>query len=386
MEPSINLRGEYSDNYRLAASNEEEVWSLIADPRLSLSRNTPLLDLGVTGRLRASTHDGGDIPNRVNKYLDLSALRRFERGSLNTSLHLVQDTTLQNETLDLDTGLTTTLVDRRQYNLALSGQYMLTQRTWTQLSVNYRKNDYKDGEPYGLLDFDSLSPSLTLSHQYTSRLQLFGTLSHSTTDYDSPRELESKTLSLQAGANYDITETWRFSGSLGSRRTRSSSLVPTPAPIPGLEFLYPSVYQLILAPRDSETTGLVYNMSLTREFETGEVSLAATRSVSPSSTGTDTDTTSLSIAASHGFSAKLSGRIAVSFLQSETIGGVTTAASSDRYRVSPGITWKLDRDLVLNAGYRYTRVKRNINNDDIADSNHYYISVGYSWPRVSVSR
>ena len=204
-------------------------------------------------------------------------------------------------------------------------------------------------------------------------------------EYDTASEFESKTDSLQLGARHAFTETWTVSGSVGSRRTRTSSLVPVAVPRPGLEFLFPFFYDVVLEPRDSRSSGLVYNLSLDRELERGDLSLSASRSVAPSSTGTETDTTTLSLNFGHRFTTQLSGRLAASVLQSETVGGTRTLADTERYRLSPSLSWRLDRDLVLKTGYHYTRIKRDIINRD-ADSHAVYVSLGYSWPRMAVSR
>jgi len=47
----------------------------------------------------------------------------------------------------------------------------------------------------------------------------------------------------------------------------------------------------------------------------------------------------------------------------------------------------LDEELALNTGYVYTRVDHNRLLDDYTvDSNAVYVSLGYSWPRISMSR
>jgi len=385
-EPSVTLRGEYNDNFRLTTVEHDDVWGTILDPRLRLSRRSELWDLNATGRVRAAWYSGEDGLDTVDNFLDVAAKRRFERGSLDASAGIANDTTLQNEYLDVDTGLVVNQIDRSQRRARLAGQYMLTEATWVEASVDYSQVEYDDGLRYGLLDYDYLTPGLRIVHQLDAKTQLFGILSHARVDYDTASELESKTDSAQLGASYDITETWTVSGSVGARRTETSSLVPSAVPIPGLELLFPFVYDVVYSTRDTETSGLVYDASLTREFETGSLKLSASQSIVPSSTGTDTETTRFDLNGSRRFSAKLSAQLAVSYFQSDTVGDVTTRVDSDRYRIAPSLTWKLDRDLSLNAGYAYTHVKRDIARDDEADSNMVYVSVGYAWPRMAVSR
>ena len=383
--PSIQLRGEYNDNIRLTNAEHDSSWAATLDPSLRLARRSETWDLGANARLRGTRYTGERQLDTVDRFLDGSLSRRFERGSFDASAGYARDTTLQNEFLDQDTGLATNKIDRTSRNLRLAGKGMFSERTFLEASLSWRDQKYGNNAGTNLLDYDYFTPSLTLSHQLNAKTRLFGVLSHSRLDYDTASDFESKTDSLQLGASHEFTETWSINGSIGSRRTRTSSLVPVAIPRPALEFLFPFVYDVVLEPRDSRTTGLVYNLNLTRELETGDISLAASRSVTPSSTGSETDTTSVTLSGSHRFTPQLSARMAASYLQSETVGGTQTLADADRYRLSPSLSWRLDRDLLLSAGYVYTRVKRDATTGDV-DSNALYVSLSYSWPRMAVSR
>lgn len=381
-EPSIKGRVEFDDNIRLTSANHDNVWGVILDPRLKLSRRTELWDLDANGRIRAADYTGQDGLNTVDNFFDITAKRRFERGSFDAKAALANDTTLQNEFLDLDTGLVVNQIDRTRRDLRLGASYLFTEATWLEAAIDYSNVEYDDGARYGLLNYDYTTPSLRLIYQLDTKTQIFGIYSHAKVDYDRSDELESNTDSLQLGGSYELSEIWNVSGSVGSRRTRTSSLIAVPRP--GLEIFYPYIYDLVT--RDSETTGLVYNASANRKFETGTLGLSASRSIIPSSTGTDTDTTSLTVDADRDFTAKLSARLAVSYFQSDTVGGTETQADRTRYRVAPSLAWKLDRDLILNTGYVYTHLDRSSIDSGSADSNAAFISLGYTWPRTAVSR
>lgn len=384
-EPSIQLRGEYNDNIRLTTADTDSTWAATLEPSLRLARRTEVWELGANARLRGTRYTGERQLDTVDRFLDARLQRRFERGSLDASAGFSRDTTLQTESLDLDTGLVTNKVDRTSRNLRLAGRSMLSERSFLEASLSWRDVEYGSNAGGNLLDYDYWTPSLTLSHQLSAKTQLFGVLSHSRLEYDTASEFESKTDSLQIGASHAFTETWSLSGSVGGRRTRTSSLVPVAVPRPGFEIFFPFIYDVELEPRSGRTTGLVYNLNLDRELERGDVRLSATRSVTPSSTGTETDTTSLSLEFGHRFTAQVSGRLAASYLQSESVGGTETLADAKRYRLSPSLSWRLDRDLVLKSGYHYTRIKRDVTDRD-ADSHAVYVSLGYSWPRMAVSR
>lgn len=384
-EPSLQLRGEYNDNVRLTTADTDSTWAATLDPRLRLARYSELWELDANARLRGTRYTGERRLDTVDRFLDGSLQRRFERGSFDASAAYTRDTTLQGEYLDQDTGLLTNQVDRTRRDLRLAGSGMFTERTFLEASLSWQDLEYQEGTVNNLFDYDYLTPSLQLSHQLNPKTQVFAVLSHSRLEYDTASEYESRTDSLQLGASHAFTETWTLNGSLGSRRTRTSSLVQVAVPRPGFESLFPFVYDLVLEPRDSRTTGLVYNLNLTRELETGDISLAASRSVVPSSTGSETDTTSVDLVFGHRFTSQLSVRLAASYLQSETVGGTRTLADAERYRLAPSLNWRPTRDLTLVAGYSYTRIQREIASSD-ADGNAVYMSLGYRWPRMAVSR
>ena len=387
--PSVSLRGEYRDNIRLTTAPHDSVWGAILEPGLKLSRRSELWDSSLNARLRAEQYPDDDSLDTLDNFFDAATKRRFQRGSFEASAGLTNDTSLQNEFLDFDTGVTVSQIDRTQKRARLAGDYLLTETTSLKASVDYLAMEYDQNEQHGLLDYDYLTPALSLVHQYDPKTQFSLLYSYSEVDYDTPTDLESKTHSLMLGASYDITERWNVSGSVGSRRTETSAVVEQlVAPTPGLEFLCGFLFpcDTILVPRDSESTGIVYDARLTREFETGSLYLNGSRSISPSSTGTDTETTTLTLHGTRSFSAKLSAQLTAQYFQSSTVGGVRTRADIDRYRIAPSMDWRLDEELTLKAGYAYTRIERDTATDNTADDNLVFVSLHYTWPRWAVSR
>jgi hypothetical protein len=372
-EPSVSLRTEYDDNPRLVSTNADSVTGLILDPQLRLSRRTQLWDMNARGRIRASKYDGQDGLDTTDDFLDLALKRRFERGSMNLSASQVNDTTFQNEEIDLDTGLTVRQTDRTRRDYELGGLYMLTEATWLQGSIGYGTVEYDENRLGSLTDYDSLSPSLTLVHQLDPKTQVYGVYSYSKTDYDRIDDLETTTDSLMLGAAYDISEIWTLDGSVGKQWTTNSFL--------GLVSLSPPT----LGTFETDSSGLVYNLDLNRTHETGKLSLSASQSVRPSGDGANSETTTVRLRGDHSFSFKLSGALAVSYIQSERLGPRLTTSDNDRFQIQPSLAWRLDRDLLLSAGYNYRRINRSAGGEDV-DSNLVYIGLGYTWPRMAVSR
>lgn len=384
--PSVNLRQEYNDNIRLTHRPHDSVWGTKLTPRLELRRATEIWDVSANGRVRSAWYHGQDGLDTTDSFLDGAIKRRFERGSWDIRASLANDTTLQDETVDLDTGLTTAQIDRTQKSIALSSQYMFNEISWLQASLEYRQVTYDDGERYGLLDYDYAMPSLQIVHQLTPKAQIYSTLVYSKVDYDVSSALESETSSLSIGTKYNINKLWTVNGSIGARRTDTSQFVLDAVPRPGFEALYPLIFDVVSLPRDSSTTGVVYDASLSRKLETSTLTLSASQSINPSSTGTDTESTSATLSGNHQFTAKLSGYLAVNFLRSTTVGDIDTRNDYTRMRISPSLSWRIDRGFILDTGYTYTRIKRETSNNTETDSNVAYISINYVWPKIATSR
>lgn len=399
-EPSVNLRGQYDDNFRLTNDPHDSVWGTILDPRLKLSRRSELWELSATGRVRGAHYTGQDGLNTVDNFFDLAAERSLERGSLTASGSLINDTTLQNEYLDFDTGLTVRQIDRTRQTARLSGEYKFTEATWVEASANYNTVEYEDASNSGLSDYTYWTPSVQVVHQLDEQWQVFGVLSRTASDYDlsAPQSSESTTDSLSLGGSYDLTETWNITASVGNRRTETDSeilryavpdnVIPDCQDDGGINLgggiIIPC--PIILEAIHSESTGLVYDASLTREFETGSLRLSGSQSVMPSSNATDYESTRISLDGTYRFSAKLSAALAVSYYQSTTVEETTGSSETNRYRISPSLAWNLDRSLVLNTGYIYTQVERGGGGDNTVDNNAVFVGLGYSWPRMAISR
>jgi hypothetical protein len=378
-EPAVNLREEYNDNYDLSSVDQDTVWETALEPSIRLSRRSDLWDISATERLVASQFCGQEGLDTVDNYFNVAAKRPFERGSFDANASLINDTTFQNEELDFDTGDTVRQVDRTRNSLSLGGEYMLNETNWLDASLDYAMVSYDasllDRLRDQLNDYDTLTPGLSLVHQFNQQTQVFGTLDHSETKYDDLTDTESKTDSLQLGAAYDITETWQARASVGRQRTTLSNVL---------------IFDPVARFGETESTGTVYDASITREFETGRISLSASQSAEPSSSGVIEERTRINLNGDYRFSTKLSARLAVSYNQSSTLaaGAIRGARNQDeyRYRIAPSIRWRLDEELALNTGYSFTRVERDRVIDDTADSNVVFVSLGYSWPRMSISR
>jgi len=188
-----------------------------------------------------------------------------------------------------------------------------------------------------LNDFDTLTPGLSLVHQFNQQTQVFGTLSHSETQYDDLTDTESKTDNLQLGVVYDITETWQARASAGRQRSNTNQRISTAIPRPGFEFLFPFVYDIVDVTRDYESTGTIYDARITRKFETGSLGLSASQSAEPSSSGVVEERTRINLNGDYRFSTKLSARLVASYGKSSTLAAGAIRRARNQMRTAIGI-------------------------------------------------
>ena len=85
------------------------------------------------------------------------------------------------------------------------------------------------------------------------------------------------------------------------------------------------------------------------------------------------------------FTPLLTGSISAAAYQTEYVGGVVNGSNSRYYWVEPRMTWRLQEGWVLDAGYRYAHQKYE-QQPVSATASLVYVNIGYTWPKMSLSR
>jgi len=397
-EPNISLRSGYNDNIRMTLADHDSVWETALTPsvRFGVAKEHQGLfgnaDVVVRRFTGGEGRESGDVLDREDAHLSVNAYHNMERDRFAADLNITRDSTLDTE-LDETGNVIEDRATRLRKSISPSWTRSLTEKTRMELSYQFSAVSYSDEiGPLNLIDYDYDVFSAALLRQMTPRIQ--GTLSASYSRYQPETNLESKTLSLQAGISRNFSETLSASFLAGRRETTSDTLVqtgfcigaPAGATFPdcgGATFIPTG-----LATDEIENTGAVYSASITKVMETGKLSASLSRSSSPSGDGELLDTTRLSLAGEHRFTQKLTSSLRIEFSDQETIvsrTGITELGSRQFFRVTPRLAWRWRQEWELAGEYQYAE-NEEVSGSDTATSNAVYVTLSYRPTKIYISR
>ena len=397
-EPKISLRSGYNDNIRMTRAAHDSVWETALTPAVKfgvakehqgLFGNADVVVRRFTG---GEGRESGDVLDREDAHLRINTYHRTARDNFAADINITRDSTLDAE-LDKDLNVIEDRATRLSKSISPSWTRSLTEKTRLELSYNFSTVEYSD-EIGGsnLIDYDYDVFSAALLRQMTPRIQ--GTLSASYSRYQPETNLESKTLSLQAGISRNFSETLSASFLAGRRETTSDTRVltgfcigaPVGAAIPdcgGFTF-----FQTGLATDEIENTGAVFSASLTKILETGQLSASLSRSSSPSGQGELLDTTRLTLLGELSFTETLRSSLRIEFSDQETIvstTGIPEQGSRQFFQVTPRLAWRWRREWELAGEYQYAE-NEEVSGSDTATRNAVYLTLIYRPTRIYMSR
>jgi len=224
-EPSISLRTGYNDNIRLTTADHDSVWETTLTPavKFGVAKEHQGLFGGASASIRrfsgGSGRESSSTLDREDYHLNTNAYHKTPRNVFKANLNYTRDSTLDSE-LDETGNVIDVRATRERITLGPSWEAMLTEKT--RLKLGYQYTDVSFSDDPGITDlvkynYDVFSSALI--HQLTARNQ--GTLSASYSRYQPDTDLDSDTLSLQAGISRNFSETLVASFLAGVRRTTS---------------------------------------------------------------------------------------------------------------------------------------------------------------------
>jgi len=223
-----------------------------------------------------------------------------------------------------------------------------------------------------------------------------GTVSANASRYLPDSDLDSDTLSLQAGASVSFTANLQASFLAGERITNAESLFQTGICIgadPGATFptcaggfAVPTGGSI---PTEVESVAAVYSATARKVLETGSLDASISRSSSPSSDGELLDSTRLVLSGKHRLTENMTSSLRVDYTETESIlGGFfgATIGTEATFRITPGLKWNWSRALALKGEYQYVFNENEESNTGRATRNSLYITMIYRPGQWSVSR
>jgi hypothetical protein len=382
LEPSIDSKASTTDNLNLTPGFRESSWWMTLSPALAFSRNTEISQVLGSVRLNVNRYPDDRQLDTEDQLLYFSSKLNDERNQFGLSGTYTRDSTLQTELQT--TGIPQVRRQRTQTGIQPSWQHSLDERNAVFANYNYEKADYEAGA--GLVDYSNQQVSVGLQHLWNERttVALIGVYSRYETDTGSQT---TQSGIVNANVVYKPSERTDLSFQAGWRNSTieiHNSFDVCPAGDPAIcQFLGIPLVRLNQETKSTDD-GWLLDVSAAYRWESATASLSIGRDINPTGGGLLVQTDNITAGYSRQFSERLSGTLGASFLQSQYLGGVG-AGKSDYYRLDGGLTWTLSEYWRLNAGYSYAH-QRSENTPEAATANSVFVSLGYNWPRISLSR
>lgn len=395
LDPAVSLGYEFHDNIFITTLPHDDVTGQKLASRFDFGVREATWDIRGTAEFRIGRYSKEELDSE-NGFFKASSRFNTDRDSFRIDLSTTDDSALTGDQVDADTGLVRGQVDRKTEVIAPSWTRSLTERS--QLHIGYQLTDvsYEHGQSVRLFDYEQEGLTAQLLYQWSERLQLSLTAGRS--EYRVPYTgYNSDSRFYQTGLTHRFSETFDWGVTFGKRETEIDQMglgcpADTSYYYAGSFFGYlcqlPSGVLEPLRPVtfSSRGSGETYNVNLDKRFELTRVNLNFGRRIDPTGSSTEVETDSVAFRLERPIrSTRLTVSLALEGFKARSIGGYAANTDRDYYRAEPRLQWKMTEHWTLDASYRYTHQKY-LTQAEAADANSVYLTVGYRWPRLAVSR
>jgi hypothetical protein len=360
----------YDDN-ELLREDKKGDFSLKINPTLSLSRNLENSESRLRMGYRISRYQDLKDLDTENPFIGFSTSRSTERSSYGISLDYSERESrsiAEEDTADFSNTSTTTIK-----SVSPNFSYRLTELDTITTSASYQERTQSSTTNNSLLsnnsrltDNETKSLNLAWQHQYSERLS--GGISLGYVNYSAESEsLDNEYDTYTAGftSTYQLTELWVINGLLGARyldseNTFSNGLTTT-----------------------SSSSGLNYSLSATKNGELDSMSLSASRSLLPSSTGAVNEQDAYTLSYSRELTEKLKASVSTTYREYTSADDIST--NTTKYiDFSPSLRWDVYEKWSLAFGYRYRSIDESDGKN--VNSNSVSLNIDYNWDGIHFSR
>lgn len=370
-QPKAIVGLEYDDNIRMLTDSnsgnvDKSAYGVVSQLEGLLGARSDLYEIKLNNRFEIKRYESDLDQDSENIFIDLSSYYNITpRNEFSLSGNYTRDTTLTSE-LDV-TGLVQSNIIRELWSITPEWTYSLTNNQF--LRANYTHYDvmYEDSDITArFFDYTTDFFSLSYIQQWTELLNTYLSVSAMTFDVpDIGRETTEYTVNV--GGEYQFLPTWAASFSVGRRFTNTEL----------------SANGVVI---EDDAQGMVFSISVDKQFEDGSASISYSRSTSAQGNGRQ----QLFDKFAANYHQKITQNFAVSLnggIHDTTTSGSSQDFGIDRtyYYITPSVNWYFNRQAHINAGYRY-RMQEFQSNSDKAVSNTVFISFTYQWDKLRTQR
>lgn len=360
IQPEIRLGGEYDDNARLRA-NEEDIFEIdgyIVEGSAELAYETQRTLFNVIPRLRTRQYGQEEVDvDSDDQFLKLGWSHDTLKGNFGVDANYARESIRTAERADADdidlddpvdiptdaTGIVFTNQRRERLRIVPSWSHDITERTFFEIDYAYTDVSYDDEAFAELRDYTDQRVTASIGRELSERTR--GYLGGSFRRYESDSGNDVDGVGVAVGIESDVSQTTLFRGEIGAERTESK--------VTG-----------------EEDTNLVGSIGVIRRLETTRLIAQYRRNVSAGGSGRVTERDTLNFKADRRFTERVSGALGVRAYRTRALGGrqISGIEARDYAELYAEFGVALSRSFSLDAEFRHARAERDAE-EGTADSN-----------------
>jgi hypothetical protein len=371
-------RVEFNDNYfftapgnTTAAGDPQSAFTLSLTPFVAAARRTEVSDVTAVLAIGANKVWGPSPPEEyLSATFSLDGTLRQERSTWRGSASYTRSSSLEEVIRDADLVLARTYTDSASMGGTYS--YALTDR----LSIGAAASGYGNWyDPVEGLDETSddlgFNVSGNLGYVLSDQTQLAYSLGYTYYASDFTR---SGVVTTTLGVVHTFSPQLTVSGTAGGYWTDTTARQDLPGQgVP------------IAAGETRNDNGTLFGGSVNYAFSANtRFDFSVSQSIEPSGAGVIGKNETASVALTHQFSNRLTGRLGASYVRSVLPAGIDGFRRDETVTGQAGVTYRIDERWKLDAGYEYTRTRYEQDSSE-PSSNLVFLSISYNWPGASTT-
>ena len=366
--PYVELRGEFNDNIFFSVEDRVDDFITTISPGLDIVEKTERLDASFTGRLDGIIYADNNELNAVDQhFLGHLGYQFTERLGMLADARYIKDSRPDRDIAE--TGLVQSAEPRTRRNFMLGSDYLTSENTSNSLTYQYEASDYEDRE-----FSDSKIHALNFRHTWNARRFFKETvgrlnLGYVRADFETS---EVSSFSGTIGASWNYTELLSVLFDLGVRYAETDFIV--------LEIVPPNqVVTRLETTRQFSGVGSA-TLVFKGEYTNGNIKLLHDIREARGRGGTTVRTEATGWMRRR-FSEKFSITFSAGYYKNKSDQGTVALVdlNEQTFRIRPGLRYDFSDDIFLEAFYKLTYVKDNIDNTS-ATQNMVFGQIHWQWP------
>ncbi len=333
--PSITSSQRFSSNIYLTPNPQQGFWISKLSPAVSASARDDDMQLSSNFTWNQLFYDNKSALNISEQLFNVDYSHKYNRlqwgfdGSYNNQSSLSSAPSNSGTILGYDL----IQVMAKQLNVAPSVSYQLSELNSVSLNYSYANTAYEKNSNSYLTDYDYQQLSSTFNHLYTENDKLNLTVSGSIYK-NSTRGLNTNNNQAQVGWQHSFPKQWTAYVSAGANYSISDQK-------------YSSSYTTT-----KTGIGQIYQASIQKSFEQGNVSLVGSQNQTPTTQGLQTQT-QISLTPSYTINERWTSNLSTSYSIYEQTSTQSSALNRNFYAVSPNVNWRWTPEVNIGLSYNY---------------------------------